>query len=39
MMLHDISQMKDIDVQRRYLDDTYEWANNYEFSGSSKVPV
>ena len=36
LMLHDITQNKDPDVQRRYLEDVHEWANNYEFNKRSR---
>ena len=36
LMLHDITQSKDPDVQRRYLEDVHEWANNYEFNKRSR---
>jgi hypothetical protein len=36
LMLHDISQMKDKEVQKQYLNDVYDWANNYEFNKKSR---
>ena len=35
-MLNDISQMKDEDIQRRYLDDVHEWAEGYDFTKKSR---
>ena len=30
-MMRDITQTKDVEIQRRYLEDVWEWASGYEF--------